>query len=65
MLEDKTNLLGKTLSETELSLASGGAGGEEMKPIGEIVCPKCGFLNIIYPNSSNFCTNCNEQITWG
>ncbi len=65
MLDGKEKLQGKALSEDELLLAAGGAGEGDMKPVGEIVCPKCGYLNIIYPNSSNFCSQCNEQICWG
>ena len=65
MLDEKGKLLGKSLSDSDLLLAAGGTGGEEMKPVGEIVCPKCGYLNIIYPNSSNFCSQCNEQISYG
>lgn len=64
MQDEKAKTPGKPLNDAELAATSGGVAGED-KSIGQIVCPKCGYLNIIYPYSSNYCEKCNEQICYG
>ena len=55
---------GQGLDDRQLAQATGGTGSSP-RPIAEIVCPKCGHRNIIYPASPDYCANCNEQIIFG
>ncbi len=64
-MDDKKTLVTQgALSEEQLAQTTGGMQGEN-RPIAEIVCPKCGHLNIIYPTSADFCANCYAQIIFG